>query len=108
MRVDLRLICTCELAVICCQSSRGGGDALPVLINHSPSSLTLTHELASSNSKSCNSSMRFANSASCFKLRFRLRISQSGSGRAVEEPAMVYTGTAEFVESFMVVVFRQA
>lgn len=79
-----------------------------MLINQLPSSLTLTHELASSNSKSCNSSTRFANSASCFKLRFRLRINQSGSGRAVDEPATVYTGTAEFVESFMVVVFMSA
>lgn len=33
---------------------------LPVLIAHSPSSLTLTQELASSNSKSCSNSMRFA------------------------------------------------
>jgi len=29
-------------------------------------------------------------------------MSQSGSGRAVEDPAMVYTGTAELVDSFIV------
>jgi hypothetical protein len=72
-----------------------------VLITQWPSSLTLTQELASSKPKSCNSSILLANSGSCFKLRFRCRISQSGRGRAVEEPAMVYTGTAEFVESFI-------
>ena len=66
-----------------------------------PSSLTLTHELASSKPKSCRSSTRFANSGSCLRLRLRCRINQSGSGRAVEDPAIVYTGTAEFVESFI-------
>src|SRR5436190_23651665 len=66
-----------------------------------PSSLTRTHELASSNSKSCNNSIRFANSGSFLRLRLRLRMSHSGSGRAVFAPAMVYTGTTEWVEIFM-------
>src|SRR5215469_3856666 len=66
-----------------------------------PSSLTRTHELASSNSKSCNNSIRFANSGSFLRLRLRLRISHSGSGLAVFAPAMVYTFTAEWVEIFM-------
>lgn len=61
----------------------------PVLMTQFPSSLTLTQELASSNSKSCSNSTRLANSGSCFKLLFRLRMSQSGRGRAVEEPAIV-------------------
>lgn len=74
---------------------------LPVLMSQFPSSLTRTHELASSNSKSCSSSILFANSGSFFRLRFRLRMSHSGSGRAVFAPAMVYTGTAECVESFI-------
>jgi hypothetical protein len=30
-------------------------------------------------------------------------MSQSGKGLAVEDPAIVYTGTAEFVESFIFV-----
>jgi len=67
----------------------------------SPSSLTRMQLLASSNSKSCRSSMRFAYSESCFKLRFRLRASHSGNGRAVEEPEMVYTGTAPWFVSFI-------
>lgn len=74
---------------------------VPVLITHSPSSLTRTHWLASSNSKSCSSSTRFAYSASCFRLRFRLRASHSGRGRAVDAPAMVYTGTTLGLESFI-------
>lgn len=79
---------------------RVSGD-LPVLITHSPSSLTRTHWLASSNSKSCRSSTRFAYSGSDLRLRFRFLASPSGNGRAVEEPEIVYTGTEEFVESFM-------
>ena len=71
--------------------------SIPVLITHWPSSLTLTHWLASSNSKSCNSSIRLAYSGSVFRLRFRFRASHSGRGRAVEEPEMVYTGTAEWL-----------
>lgn len=67
----------------------------PVLITHWPSSLTRIHWLASSNSKSCKSSIRFAYSGSFLRLRFRFLASHSGSGRAVEEPEMVYTGTAE-------------
>lgn len=75
-------------------TSQQKGDS-PVLITQSPSSLTRTQELASSNSKSWSSSILLANSGSCFKLRFRLRASQSGRGRAVDEPETVYTGTAE-------------
>lgn len=75
---------------------------LPVLITQSPSSLTRTQELASSNSKSCSSSMRFAYSGSCFRLLFLFRASHSGRGLAVEAPAMVYTGTAEGLLSFIV------
>lgn len=71
--------------------------SIPVLITHWPSSLTLTHWLASSNSKSCNSSIRLAYSGSVLRLRFRFRASHSGRGRAVEEPEMVYTGTAEWL-----------
>lgn len=70
-------------------------DRIPVLITHSPSSLTLTHWLASSNSKSWRSSIRLAYSGSFFRLRFRFLASHSGRGRAVEEPEIVYTGTAE-------------
>lgn len=77
-------------------------DVLPVLITQSPSSLIRTQELASSNSKSCSSSMRLANSGSCFKLRFLLRTSHSGSGRAVEAPETVYTGTVDWLVSFIV------
>lgn len=61
----------------------------PVLTTQSPSSLALTHALASSNSKSCKSSMRLAYSGSCFKLRFLLRASHSGKGRAVDDPEIV-------------------
>lgn len=68
---------------------------IPVLMTHSPSSLTLMHWLASSNSKSCRSSIRLAYSGSFFRLRFRFLASHSGRGRAVEEPEIVYTGTAE-------------
>jgi len=78
------------------------GNKIPVLTTQSSSSLTRTHELASSNSKSWRSSIRLANSGSCFKLRFRLRASHSGRGRAVEEPEIVYTGTADVFVSFIV------
>ena len=74
---------------------------LPVLITHSPSSLILTHWLASSNSKSCSSSTRFAYALSFFRLRFRFLASHSGNGRAVPSPAIVYTGTDESVVSFI-------
>ena len=74
---------------------------LPVLITHSPSSLILTHWLASSNSKSCSNSTRFAYSLSFFRLRFRFLASHSGNGRAVPSPAIVYTGTDESVVSFI-------
>jgi hypothetical protein len=75
---------------------------IPVLITQSPSSLALTQELASSKSKSCRSSTRFANSGSCLRLLFLFLISQSGSGLAVSEPEIVYTGTAERLEIFIV------
>lgn len=39
--------------------------------------------------------MRLAYSGSLFRLRFRFLASHSGSGRAVDEPDMVYTGTAD-------------
>lgn len=39
--------------------------------------------------------MRLAYSGSDFKLRLRFRASHSGKGRAVDDPEMVYTGTAE-------------
>jgi hypothetical protein len=67
-------------------------------------------ELASSKSKSCKSSTRFMYSGSFFKLRFRLRASQSGSGLAVSDPEMVYTGTSWGLVSFIaaVVAIRQA
>lgn len=77
-----------------------------MLMTQSPSSLTLIHELDSSNSKSCRSSTRFWYSASFFKLRFRRRASQSGSGRAVSEPEIVYTGTVPGLVSCMIARFR--
>lgn len=49
--------------------------------------------------------MRLAYSASFLRDRFRFRASHSGKGRAVEEPAMVYTGTALWFVSFMVGVY---
>jgi hypothetical protein len=70
-------------------------------MTQSPSSLTLIQLLASSNSKSWRSSTRFAYSGSFFKLRFRLRASQSGSGLAVEAPEIVYTDTSLGLVSFM-------
>ena len=79
----------------------------PVLMTHWPSSLTRTHWLASSNSKSCSSSTRLAYSASFLRLRFRFRASHSGSGRAVDAPAMVYMGTAPWLVSFIVATRRQ-
>lgn len=75
---------------------------VPVLITQLPSGEMRTQEDASSNSKSWSSSIRFAYSVSFFKLRLRLRASHSGKGRALEAPAMVYTGTEACVESFMV------
>lgn len=45
--------------------------------------------------------MRFVNSGSFFRLRFRFLASHSGKGRAVDEPEMVYTGTAEWFVSFI-------
>jgi hypothetical protein len=85
----------------------GVGVCEPVLTTHSPSSLTRTHWLASSNSKSCSNSTRFAYSLSFFKLLFRLRASHSGSCRDVPSPAMVYTGTEESVVNFMLKVSRE-
>lgn len=81
-------------------NDREGGECTyetdaPVLMTHCPSSLTRTHWLASSNSKSCRSSIRLAYSGSFLRLRFRFFASHSGRGRAVDEPEMVYTGTAE-------------
>lgn len=81
--------------------------SLPVLITHCPSSLIRTHWLASSNSKSWRSSTRFAYSGSALRLRFRCLASHSGSGRAVDEPEIVYTGTAELLESFIPVVISR-
>ena len=76
---------------------------LPVLITHCPSSLALMHALASSNSKSCNSSTLFAYSGSFFRLLLRFRANHSGRGRAVEDPEMVYTGTEDWFDNFIVV-----
>ena len=45
--------------------------------------------------------MRLAYSGSLFRLRFRFLASHSGSGRAVEEPEIVYTGTAEWFDNFI-------
>lgn len=73
----------------------------PVLITQSPSSLTRTHWLASSNSKSWRSSIRFAYSESFLRLRFLFLASHSGSGLAVDEPEIVYTGTADWLLSFI-------
>lgn len=72
-----------------------------MLITHWPSSLTRIHWLASSNSKSCRSSTRLAYSGSFLRLRFRFLASHSGRGRAVDEPEIVYTGTAEWLLIFM-------
>lgn len=73
----------------------------PVLITHWPSSLARIHWLASSNSKSCKSSTRLAYSGSFLRLRFRFLANHSGRGRAVDEPEIVYTGTAEWLLIFM-------
>jgi len=70
-------------------------------MTQSPSSLTRTQALASSNSKSCNNSTRFWYSASFFKLRFLFLASQSGIGLAVSLPDMVYTGTSWGFVSFI-------
>lgn len=80
----------------------------PVLMTQSPSSDTLMHWLASSNSKSWRSSTRLVYSISFLRLRFRFLASHSGSGRAVDEPDIVYTGTAPWLVSFIVPAFRKA
>lgn len=90
-----------KLSAISGTSLLPGRRNLPVLITHSPSSLTRTHELASSNSKSCSSSTRFEYSASFLRLRFRFRASHSGSGLAVSAPAMVYMGIVPLLLSFI-------
>ena len=74
---------------------------IPVLITHCWSSLALMHWLASSYSKSCRSSIRWAYSSSVFRLRLRLRASHSGRGRAVDEPDIVYTGISEWLLIFI-------
>ena len=76
---------------------------LPVETTHSPSSEILIHELDSSKPKSWSNSTRFAYSGSFFKLRFLWRTRCSGSGRAVELPETVYTGTDEAFVSFMTI-----
>jgi len=45
--------------------------------------------------------MRLAYSGSVLRLRFRFLASHSGSGRAVDEPDIVYTGTAEWLLIFI-------
>lgn len=89
MGMYLRFISACTQSLSAYLLKVGGSVVIPVLITHCKSSLTLMHWLASSNSKSCKSSMRLAYSGSFFRLRLRLRASHSGSGRAVDEPEMV-------------------
>lgn len=50
--------------------------------------------------------MRVAYSGSFFRLLFRFLANHSGRGRAVEEPEMVYTGTAEWLLIFMAIQFH--
>ena len=86
---DLQYHILPELQVEVGKQAYSAVEDVPVLITHSPSSLTLTHWLASSNSKSCSSSMRLAYSGSFLRLLFRFLASHSGRGLAVEEPEIV-------------------